>query len=181
MLKELGYRKLGRHFFLQAAESSLHIRFKASQFNIPEKTSFTINLWSYSPEVAKHSGDTVVLDPAKQRFGHAGSRIGHLLPIQADFWWAISSVEDTEAIANEVNVALREFGLPYLEKVSTLQGIAELSTNIPKIGTMPSPYRASALFLLGRIEEAMTVLEELRIQRERARAPIDAVKAASNL
>jgi Domain of unknown function (DUF4304) len=160
-LKLLGYRKAGRRFYILSQDSVAHIRFQASQWNNPDKASFTINLSRYFPAIALKNGDPVEVDPTRQRLMHVGIRIGHLLPVQKDYWWSISSARQVDAVAEDVVAALRDFGLPYLEETNSLEGVAKLSGAIPGILSAPTRSKASALSLLGREAEAQAVLAEL--------------------
>jgi hypothetical protein len=159
-LKGLGYRKHGRRFLLKGDLSTAHIRFQSSQWNHAELTRFTINRGRYFESIARKNGQEVVLDSTKQRHMHVGIRIGHLLPQQADHWWSIANDEDVPKVASEVVAALRDFGLPYLESVASLNGVAKFAGYTPRTGDHPTPSKASALELLGRNEEA----EDVRMQ-----------------
>ncbi|MYN38640.1 DUF4304 domain-containing protein [Duganella sp. FT109W] len=150
ILREHGYKKLRRHFFRQTSEATLHLVVQASQFNAPDRTRFTINLYSYLPAVAAQNGEALISEPQKQR-GHAGIRIGHLLPIQEDFWWNVVSSNEVRSVAFDVEQAIREYALPYLNRISDLEGIAKFIGYIPKIGQVPTPSSQSARFLLGEV------------------------------
>ena len=161
LLRGLGYRRRGRRFLLAGELSTAHVRIQASQWNHPEGTRFTINLGRYFESIARKNGEPVVLDSLKQRQMHVGIRIGHLLPQHADHWWAIGNKEDVPKVASEVAAALRDYGLPYLESVATLDGVAEFSGFIPGIGHHPTLSKASALELLGNNIEAEEVRRKL--------------------
>jgi hypothetical protein len=161
LLKGLGYRKHGRRFLLEGDLSTAHIRFQSSQWNNSERTRFTINLGRYFESIAQKNGEEVVLDSAKQRNMHVGIRIGHLLPQQADHWWTIGNDDDVPEVAAEVVAALRDFGLPYLESVASLDGVAKFAGYTPRTGDHATPSKASALELLGRNDEAEDVRRQL--------------------
>lgn len=162
LLRGLGYRRRGRTFLLAGELSTAHIRFQASHWNHADCTRFTINLGRYFESIARKNGELVVLDFSKQRQMHVGIRIGHLLPQQSDQWWSIASEGDVPKVAAEVVAALRDYGLPYLESVATLDGVAEFSGYIPSVGHHPTLSKASALDLLGRNGEAEEVRRKLR-------------------
>ncbi|MEA3106281.1 MAG: hypothetical protein QOI88_886 [Gammaproteobacteria bacterium] len=161
LLKGLGYRKHGRRFVLAGVLSTAHIRFQLSQWNHAERTRFTMSVGRYFESIARKNGEEVVLDSSKQRHMHVGIRIGHLLPQQADHWWSIGNDDDVPKVAAEVVAALRDFGLPYLESVASLDGVAKLAGYTPRTGDHPTPSKASALELLGRNEEADDVRKQL--------------------
>jgi hypothetical protein len=161
LLKGLGYRKQGRRFLLASELSTAHIRFQSSQWNHAERTRFTISLGRYFESIARKNGEEIVLDSSKQRRMHVGIRIGHLLPQQADHWWSIANDEDVPKVAAEVVSALRDFGLPYLEAVASIDGVAKFAGYTPRTGDHPTPSKASALELLGRVEEAQEMRRRL--------------------
>jgi hypothetical protein len=154
LLKSLGFRKAGRHFFRTFADATCHINFQSSQWNTPDRSRFTVNVWTYLPAIALANGDVVIEDPAKRRFGHCGIRLGFLLPESSDRWWEISSSTDVPQTADEVRSAIEHYAIPYLQKAATLQGVAELSGHFPGHRDLPAPYKVTALRLLGREQEA---------------------------
>ncbi|WP_426117407.1 DUF4304 domain-containing protein [Massilia sp. PWRC2] len=153
-LKSLGFRKAGRHFFRTLANATCHINFQSSQWNAPDRSRFTVNLWTYLPAIALANGDIVIEDPVKRRFGHCGIRLGYLLPEASDHWWEISSSTDVPQIADEVSSAIEQYAIPYLQKAATLEGVAELSGHLPGHRDLPAHYKVTALRLLERKQEA---------------------------
>ncbi len=157
LLKAHGFRKK-RHHFVRIGESAVnHISVQASQWNSPGKASFTINLWSNVPAIAAALGESPVVDHFTHKVAHCGLRIGHLLPTPGDFWWEIRGEEDIARIAKEISDVVECYALPYLERTSTIEGIAELSGHIPGIANDPTEPKAVALRLLGREQEAKVV------------------------
>lgn len=154
LLKALGFRKSGRHFFSTETDATCHINFQSSQWNAPDRSIFTVNVWTYLPAIALAHGDILIEEPAKQRFGHCGIRLGFLLTECCDRWWEISSSADVPPTADEVRLAIEEFAIPYLRRASTLQGVAELNGHLPGHRDLPAPYKVTALRLLGREQEA---------------------------
>jgi len=165
LLKSLGFRKMARHFFRVSADATCHLSFQSSQWNSPDSSRFTLNLWTYLPALAIAGGDVLIVEPAKQRGGHCGTRIGHLLPLQEDYWWKISAPSDVPQIAEEVRSAIEKYAIPYLEKASTLEGVAELSGYSPRVGSFPNHIQANALRLLGREQEALAVERALALRK----------------
>jgi len=158
-LKTLGFSRRGRRFLLAGELSTANVTVQASQWNTPTCTRFTLNLGRYFEAIERKM--PIVLEPSKQRRHHIGSRIGALLPTHADHWWSISKEEDIPVVTSEVVAALHEYGMPYLESVATLQGVAELSGFIPGFGRRLTLVRAAALELVGRKREAEEVRSEL--------------------
>lgn len=165
LLKSLGFRKSGRHFFRTLDDATCHINFQSSQWNAPDRSRFTVNLWAYLPAIALANGDVLIEDPAKQRFGHCGTRLGYLLPEPGDHWWQISSSTEVPQTAEEVRSAIEKYAIPYLQKAATLQGVAELSGYFPGNCDLPTPSKAAALRLLGREQDAADIERELNASR----------------
>lgn len=161
LLELAGFQKKGHHFYKVLDNSTIHVGFQADRLNTPGHASFTANVWSYHPAIASAQGEKPIADPTKQRFAHSGMRIGHLLPQQQDYWWVIASATEVNSVANEVAIALEKFGLPYLEQIATLEGVAEFSGLIPGMGRLPNSARATALALLGRDSEANAELKAI--------------------
>jgi Domain of unknown function (DUF4304) len=158
-LKTLGFSRRGRRFLLADGLSTANVTVQASRWNTPSCTRFTLNLGRYFEAIERKM--PIVLEPSKQRPHHIGSRIGDLLPTRGDHWWSSSKDEDIPVVTSEVVAALRDYGMPYLESVATLHGVAELSGFIPGFGPRPTLVKAAALDLLGRDREAEEVRREL--------------------
>jgi hypothetical protein len=170
LLRSEGFRRKARLFFRQTPEVNTQIWFQASRFNNPDSASFTVNLSTYFPAIAAAKREKPILEPTKLRPAHAGLRIGHLMPVRTDYWWNITSSREVEPVAKQVTEALRKYGLPYLARVETLEGVAELSGCIPGIIDDPTEPKAIALKLLGRTAEAAAMQEQLRARTERFRS-----------
>ena len=170
LLKASGFRK-NRHYFVRLGSTGTsHVEVQSSQWNSPNRASFTLNLWTHLPAIAAALGELSDIDPVRRKVAHCGVRIGHLLPKPEDHWWVLAGENDIERVAAEVSTAVRDFGLPYLARAATLEGIAELSGHIPGICADPTEFKATALRLLGREQEALAVEQAIQAQRETARA-----------
>ena len=163
-LKQAGFKKLARRFVRSVGASTAHIDFQASQWNVKTRARFTINLGSYFPSIAEANGQPIVEDPAKQRLLTAGIRIGHLLPDPQDYWWSIEPDTNLESLANELVTVLDKYASPYLERISTLEGVAEHAGYSPLVGKYPTLSTASALMLLGRTDEALATFRDYKSQ-----------------
>jgi hypothetical protein len=164
LLKQAGFKKLARRFFRTDSTSTAHLDFQASQWNVSARARFTINLGRYFPSVAEANGQPIVEDSAKQRLLSAGTRIGHLLPDPQDHWWSIEPDTDLNSLATELVAIIEKYALPYLERISTLEGVAEFAGYNALIGKYPTLSTASALMLLGRTEEALATFREYKNQ-----------------
>jgi Domain of unknown function (DUF4304) len=167
LLKKLGFRKQGLHFFHSSDAATCHLDIQASQWSAPDCASFTVNLWSYLPAIAVVKGEEPIAEPLKQKLrAHCGIRIGHLLPKPEDFWWRIQYPSDVPKVAADLASTIEKYGIPYLDRIATLTGVAELSGYIPTIGNNPTEPKAIALRLLGRWQEASDVEASLRAQAD---------------
>jgi hypothetical protein len=172
LLKTLGFRKVARHFFRHSPAATCHLDVQASQWNALDRARFTVNLWSYLPAIAVAKGEIPITEPTKQKRAHCGIRIGHLLPAPGDYWWCVNSSEEVPRVAAELTSAIEKYAIPYLDRVATLAGVAELSGHIPAICNDPTEFKAIALRLLGREQEAQAVEAALLAQAEAARQRI---------
>lgn len=87
------------------------------------------------------------------------------MPEKSDYWWIITPDSDRTDIRLEAGAAVERFALPYLERVSTIEGLAEHGGCTPLIGKSPSLVVASALAVLGRQHEAMAMFEAYTANR----------------
>jgi hypothetical protein len=171
VLKSLGFRKQGRHFFRHTEAVTCHLDVQADRWNEPSCTSFTVNLWSYLPAIAAANGESVIAEPLRQALHrHCGIRIGGLLPDRTDFWWRINSPEEVPQVATDLTSTIERYAIPYLNGVCTLWGVVEFSR-------YPTEPKAIALRLLGREKEASEVEGALRAQADEARQRVQAIRA----
>lgn len=156
LLKARGFKKTARNFSKDDPLSTAFIQFQASQWNSPDSARFTINVWRYFHALRPRSGAGCRNPRFESALYSVGVRIGHLMASHQDFWWTITASDDHAAIAAEVRLALEELALPYLDRISTLEGLA---------GETPYLAVASALAKLGRNDEAMSVFASLTARK----------------
>lgn len=161
LLKARGFKKTARNFSKDDPLSTAFIQFQASQWNSPDSARFTINVWRYFHALRPRSGAGCRNPRFESALYSVGVRIGHLMASHQDFWWTITASDDHAAIAAEVTLALEELALPYLDRISTLEGLAEHGGHHPLAGETPYLAVASALAKLGRNDEAMSVFASL--------------------
>jgi hypothetical protein len=120
LLKEQGFRKEARNFRRRATESILVVNVQGSDWNSSNSARFTVNLAVHFPALVpfvdwlKHS------DRPLHHNCIVSSRIGRLFPEPCDHWWRITEETDLEALGEELANAWTQFGLPWLERHSTL-------------------------------------------------------------
>jgi len=173
LLKDAGFRKRGKKFYLVEPASSAHLGFRGSWTSSRERTRFTIDLGRYFPAVAVHLGNEVIKDPGKRTWLHYGVPIGHLMePSRADNWWELTSTYEVAQVGASVTVALRDRALPFLRSIATLEGLVAENAFLPQwLHESRRDTRAAALSILGREDEARALrakIQELeRSHRER--------------
>ena len=164
LLKQHGYRKRGRHFTRENAESSSSIAFRASVWNGSGTARFTIDLASHFPSLELALDERGPDKVLTRLSGSIGAGIGNLMPGELDRWWAVSPAEDPARCAADVADALARHALPWLERVSTLDGLAEHGRYLPLSRILPIPMpclaAAGALAATGWQAEAMTLFAE---------------------
>ena len=57
---------------------------------------------------------------------HWRQRIGTLMPDRADRWWDVASETEGGTVAMELNAALKDYGFPALQAVSTTSALVQL-------------------------------------------------------
>jgi hypothetical protein len=160
LLKRHGYKKNRRRFVKENPESSSIIEFQASQWNTDTATRFTINILSHFPSLEFLTDDKSPRKALTRSLSSLGARIGHLMPEKQDHWWIISPESDRTEIGSEVSYMIENFALPWLERTSTVQGLAEHGRHLPLPGHFPCLVAASALAVLGKQSEAMALFNE---------------------
>jgi hypothetical protein len=68
--------------------------------------------------------DRIRLPTLAQLVGCPNTRIGHIMPAKNDHWWEVTADGDVAAIQRDVESALVEHALPWLEQRSDLGWLA---------------------------------------------------------
>ena len=155
LLKERGFRKQSRTFRKEGGESTLVVNVQASQWNEGLKGQFTINLGAYFPDIEKICDSHEIKGGPKEYDCTVRSRIGQTMPGNFDKWWEIESSSNLDEIGKEVADSLKEYGLPWLERVAAKKSLrSELEIRREYL-------RAAGLSLLeGDVESAKKYVEE---------------------
>jgi hypothetical protein len=164
LLKQHGYRKRGRHFTKDNAQSSSSIAFRASVWNGTGTARFTIDLASHFPALELPLGTSSYGQMITRLSGSICTGIGSLVGGEPSLWWAASPPADPAQCAADVGDTLANHALPWLESVSTLHGLAAHGRYLPLSRFLPSPEpclaAASALAAIGRQAEAIALFAE---------------------
>jgi uncharacterized protein DUF4304 len=172
LLKAAGFRKRGRKFYLVESESSAHLDFRGSRSNSRELTRFTIDLGRYFPALARHLGKEVIQDAGKRTWCHHATRITHVMGVEPDYWWELSSPFEASRVGASVTAALRDRAIPFLRSIATLEGLVAKNPMLPQwLHEHPREERAAAFSILGREDEARAVRAQLRELERPGRDP----------
>jgi hypothetical protein len=155
LLKQEGFAKSSRTFRRSRTKCVQIINVQGSWFNYKDEGKFTVNLAVYFPEAAKIHGSFRITDRPLDSDCIVRQRIGHLLPVQRDYWWDLDSKSDLDKIAQKVASACMDCGLLWLNEHSTIEGAIKFSLS------QKTPYWASIFsLLLGNRENAKQYLLE---------------------
>ncbi len=147
LLKSAGFKKR-RHTFNRAVKDGLvHlVNFQMGPYDPSGRPDvlagirvnlhglFTINLGVYVPEMDR--GGTPDSSWVNDYDCQLSQRIGHLMPEQNDVWWPL----DFEPSQDQAVDALREAGLPWLDKFTSRQTILDMfwSGDEDELGMSPA-------------------------------------------
>ena len=132
-LKREGFLKSARTFRRARTNCIQIINVQGSWTNYNDEGQFTINLAVYFPEAARLHGLFRITDRPSESDCMVNQRIGHLMPAQRDYWWKFDSKSDLDKNAEEVVSACLNYGIPWLDEHSTIEGAIQfaLSRNTP--------------------------------------------------
>jgi len=142
LLKRDGFLKSARTFRRARANCIHIINVQGSWTNYDDQGQFTVNLAVYFPEAAKIHGSFRITDHPSASDCMLTQRIGRLMPIHADYWWEFDAKSDLDKIAKEAASVCQDYGLPWLEEHSTLEGALQFAL------LRKTPYWASIFSLL---------------------------------
>ena len=165
-LKAAGFRKSARTFHRDDGDSIAVINVQASQGNLGGAGKFTLNLGRYIPAIEQVLGHAPLTAAPKEYDCTVRKRIGNLMPAQRDHWWELDANTSLDLLAAEVAAALTNHGLPWLERIRTLQGLRE------DPGALPFLTGASLALLLGDRAAATALAQEMLCERPRAEAMV---------
>ena len=156
LLKEAGFRKLGRRFYRDIDESRIFLEVQASQWNREGYgTSFTINLGLFVPDVLRKLGRDVIDRPKSIHQCTWNERIGVVTPSRCDLWWKIDDEKSVPEVSANLLEVVRESALPWLESAVSYEGFCSALASSKGIGP------ANMLWELGRKEEAIACIKRV--------------------
>jgi hypothetical protein len=128
-LRDLGFRGSGQVYALPSDSHWAQLGFQRSAFGDSRVGRFTINLsvvtkaaWA---ERSRQKSDGRDRPVANSKYGPPVwcERIGRLLPEGEDRWWSLPAGAPTDAVAEEVIVAVRDYALPEMRR--QIEGVAD--------------------------------------------------------
>lgn len=115
-LKAAGYRKDGRTFRHSGPNAVKLTNLQASWSNVGSDGKFTVNLGVYFPQAAELHGLHRITERPVESDCMVHERIGFLLPVRSDHWWAVDDSTDLDALTGEVGQAWEEVCRPWLDR-----------------------------------------------------------------
>jgi hypothetical protein len=121
-LRQLGLKGSGQAFSLPSERHWALIGFQKSAISSSASVKFTVNLQVVSQEAwleARKANPRMPNRPSANSLWPVEGwhdRIGLLLPKRGDRWWWIEPDRPTEPVAEDVVVAIRDYGLPEMKR-----------------------------------------------------------------
>jgi hypothetical protein len=125
LLKEIGFKKNARNFHRERADRIDVINVQASRYNDASSAKFTANVGVYYPAIAEMSDALPVSGTPKECDCTVHARIGALREDRRDFWWTVEPSSDDAAIANDLAQNVRDYCLPWLERMGSLDAVKD--------------------------------------------------------
>jgi hypothetical protein len=161
-LRENGFKVRGRTFNRTGKDGCTHVVNIQMGASDPPGTTyipslrnnlhglFAVNLGVYVPEVARCHGGGEAKSWVQEYNCCVRMRLGALIGEGKEVWW---HADDSGTVANDVLAALREGGLPFLDRFSTRDRILAEWKGVSTSMSAGSPPRiVSAVILLARGE-----------------------------
>jgi hypothetical protein len=119
--KSNGFRKSGMNWTRQADSGAiLAMRIQGSQGNTTDLARFTLNLGVYFPGIVAVLGRPDVPSP-REIDCHIRERASFLRD-GTDSWWTVVSDLEADVAGEDLVVAVKRYGLPWLMRVSETDG-----------------------------------------------------------
>ena len=120
-MKSGGYRKSGRTFYRDAGTFTAVANVQASRSNSGAQGRFSINLGIYFPDVAEITNALPFTGSFPKEYDcTVRQRLGVLMTEGDDYWWEVKTTSNVVRIADNINVAWRKYGEPWIDTMSNL-------------------------------------------------------------
>ena len=119
-LKARGFKKRDATFRKPIGEVVHLVSLQSSTSNTRNHVRVTLNLAVWC-NILDGSGAAPSVSTA-----HWKSRIGDLMPVKSDLWWALPQSDEHGAVSAEILSALEEYGLPALDGLANSASLLAL-------------------------------------------------------
>jgi hypothetical protein len=157
-----GFKRRAPHFWRETDGIYQSVNFQASQWGTSDGGQFTINLGVSSPVLyTSFTGREFPKNPSTVLWP-IYNRIGGLMPSRCDLWWKVEAHTDVVALGLEVAAALRDYALPFFERIRTAEQFNSLLLSDQPIAGVTAAQRpligATLAVRLGQNAEAQRML-----------------------
>ena len=121
--KELGFRKSGTTWVRSLPWPQV-INIQLSRWNTSTEASFTVNLGIFIETLHTASEGLPIKGSLKEADCDLRERIGQLSPTAQDKWWKVTPDSDLSLLTEDVFANLKQFGLPWLERLTDYPALA---------------------------------------------------------
>jgi hypothetical protein len=129
-----GFKRRAPHFWRETDGIYQSVNFQGSQWGTSDDGQFTINLGVSSPVLyTSFTGREFPKNPSTVLWP-IYNRIGGLMPSRCDLWWKVDAHTDVIALGLEVATAVRDYALPFFERIRTAEQF-----NVLLLGDQPIP------------------------------------------
>jgi hypothetical protein len=173
-LKTAGYRKQGARFRKEVSPTVVClVNIQSSQWNMGSEGSFTVNLGVYHRDLAALHDAFPVVDSPLVHHCMVQQRLGMLMPGGLDTWWTVNDKTDLEALGTKVAAIWLQYGKPWIDTNSTLEGAREFF-----LSQEHHFFAAMASLAMGKPDEAHHWLDKANESSATFRECIEAWRAA---
>jgi hypothetical protein len=117
-LTPLGYRRQGQTFASDRGDVMVLINLQKSTSSTSDRVRVTINLGACVKRLLDDRHKPTNIWACQWMV-----RLGEISSARVEKWWAIESADEADGVAHEMTQALDEYGLPALERVSSMEGL----------------------------------------------------------
>lgn len=128
-LRSADFKKQGMHFSRSVNDVVHLVSFQSSSGSTAALVKITLNLGVWLRVLAEDWQKPDILE------AHWRQRIGLLMPDHNDHWWAVSSEQESNVAASEIDETVRKYVLPQLEILSTSESLKKLWLAGVSLGT----------------------------------------------
>ncbi|MCU7843418.1 MAG: DUF4304 domain-containing protein [Candidatus Thiodiazotropha sp. (ex Monitilora ramsayi)] len=152
-LKSAGFSKSGRNYYRSNGETTAAFSVISSSWNGPNQAKFGIAVGVAVPSLAKKLGVSIPKKVTRTGQCSCSVDIGFLGPEKQQSGWEVKFALTPDAAGKEIVRCVEEYGLPWIEDVSTEEGFVKW------LGTQQGLPAAETLWKLGKKVEARRCIE----------------------